>query len=79
MDEVMGIEIIPAVQSRETFRESVSRLRNVFVDVNENAKRLEKGELTLLDENDAFRIVARTVMTKHPLFKGGSGRIERRH
>ena len=72
MDEVMGVEIIPAVQNQETFRESVSRLRNVFVDVNENAKRLEKGELTLLDENDAFRIVARTVMTKHPLFKGGS-------
>ena len=73
MDEVMGVEIIPAVQNQETFRESVSRLRNVFVDVNENAKRLEKGELTLLDENDAFRIVARTVMTKHPLFKDGSG------
>ena len=73
MDEVMGVEIIPAVQNRETFRESVSRLRNVFVDVNENAKRLERGELTLLDENDAFRIVARTVMTKHPLFKDGSG------
>ena len=73
MDEVMGVEIIPAVQNQETFRESVSRLRNVFVDVNENAKRLEKGELTLLDENDAFRIVARTIMTKHPLFKDGSG------
>ena len=72
MDEVMGVEIIPAVQNQETFRESVSRLRNVFVDVNENAKRLEKGEFTLLDENDAFRIVARTVMTKHPLFKDGS-------
>ena len=73
MDEVMGVEIIPSVQVRETLRESVSRLRNVFVDVNENAKRLEKGELTLLDENDAFRIVARTVVTKHPLFKDGSG------
>ena len=70
MDEVIGIEIIPAVQNRETFRESVSRLRNVFVDVNENAKRLEKGELTLLDENNGFRIVARTVMTKHRLFRG---------
>ena len=75
MDEVMGVEIIPAVQSQETFRESVSRLRSVFVDVNENARRLEKGELTLLDENDAFRIVARTVMTKHPLFKDGTGSL----
>ncbi len=73
MDEVMGVEIIPAVQDRETFKEAVSRLRNVFVDVNENAKRLEKGELTLLEENDGFRIVARTVMTKHRLFKGELG------
>ena len=73
MNEVMGVEIIPAVQDGETFRQAVSRLRNVFVDVNENAKRLEKGELTLLDENDGFRIVARTIMTKHGLFKGYSG------
>ena len=73
MNEVMGVEIIPAVQDRETFGEAVSRLRNVFVDVNENAKRLEKGELTLLEENDGFRIVARTVMTKHKMFKGSFG------
>lgn len=73
MEEVMGVEIIPAVQNGETFKKAVSRLRNVFVDVNENAKRLEKGELTLLEENDGFRIVARTVMTKHKLFKGLSG------
>ena len=73
MHEAMGIEIIPAVQDRETFREAVSRLRNVFIDVNENAKRLEKGELALIEENDGFRIVARTVMTKHRLFKGLSG------
>ena len=73
MDEVIGVEIIPAVQDRETFGEAVSRLRNIFVDVNENAKRLEKGELTLLDENEGFRIVARTVMTNHRLFKSGDG------
>ena len=75
MDEVMGVEIIPAVQIRETFKEAVSRLRNVFVDVNENAKRLEKSELTLLEENDGFRIVARTVMTKHKLFTDMSGSL----
>ena len=73
MDEVIGVEIIPAVQDKETFKQAVSRLRNVFVDVNENAKRLEKGELTLLDENDGFRIVARTVMTNHRLFEGSDG------
>lgn len=73
MDEIMGVEIIPAVQDRETFDDAVSRLRNVFVDVNETAKRLEKGRLALLDENNGFRIVARTVMTRHKLFKGSFG------
>ena len=71
LDEVMGIEIIPAVQRNETYGEGVSRLRNIFVDVNENARRLEKGELTLLDENQGFRIVARTLLTKHELFRKG--------
>lgn len=69
-NEIIGVEVIPAVQTDETYEEAVARLRNVFVDVNENAKRLEKGELSMLDENDGFRIVARTLMTKHQLFKG---------
>ncbi len=73
MDEVIGVEIIPAVQDKETFKQAVSRLRNIFVDVNENAKRVEKGELALLEENDGFRIVARTVMTNHRLFQGSDG------
>lgn len=71
LNEEIGVEIIPAVQEGETYEEATSRLRNIFVDVNENAKRLEKGELTLLDENSGFRIVARTIMTTHELFKLG--------
>lgn len=71
LDEMMGIEIIPAVQDGESYKEATSRLRNIFVDINENAKRLEKGELTLLDENEGFRIISRTVLTEHPLFKSG--------
>ena len=69
LDEVMGVEILPAVQTNDTYEKAVSRLRNIFVDVNENAKRLEKGEMSLLDENDGFRIVARTLMVRHPIFK----------
>ena len=69
LNEVIGIEVIPAVQPNETYQEAVSRLRNVFVDVNENARRLEKGELSLLDENNGFRIVARNLMIHHRLFK----------
>ena len=68
LDDVMGIEIIPAVQFGETLSEAISRLRNIFVDINENAKRLEKGELTLLDENNGFRIVARSIIANHTLF-----------
>lgn len=71
LDEMMGIEVIPAVQERETLLMAMSRLRSIFVDVNENARRLEKGELTLLDDNDGFRIVARTLMVKHQLFAKG--------
>ena len=69
LDEVMGVEILPAVQLNDTYEKAVSRLRNIFVDVNENAKRLEKGESSLLDENDGFRIIARTLMVTHPIFK----------
>ena len=73
LDEYMGVEIIPAVQVGETYEEATSRLRNIFVDINENAKRLEKGELTLLDENNGFRIVSRILITEHPLFKFSEG------
>lgn len=68
MDEKIGVEIIPAVQAGETREEAFARLRQIFVDVNQNARRLEKGELALLDENDGFSIVARQVMVTHSLF-----------
>ena len=72
LNEEIGVEIIPAVQSGETYEEATSRLRNIFVDVNENAKPLQKGETELLDENNGFRIAARTIMTKHELFRRGT-------
>ena len=70
MDEQIGLEIMPAVMQGETLQGAISRLRNVFVDVNQNARRLEKGELALLDENNGFSIVARDMMISHPLFEG---------
>ena len=77
MDETVGIEIMPAVQAGETFLEAVARLRRVFVDVNQNAQRLERGELSLLDEDNGFRIVARILMTRHKLFRmEGSLRVD---
>lgn len=68
-EERIGVEIIPAVQVKETIEEAFVRLRQIFVDVNQNAKSLAKGELALLDETNGFRIVARQVMVIHPLFR----------
>ena len=70
-NEQIGVEIIPAVQRGETRNEAFMRLRAIFVDVNQNAKRLGKSELALLDEDNGFRIVARRTMVLHDLFRAG--------
>ena len=70
-DDYIGIEIIPAVVQNETYEHARLRLRSVFVDVNENAKKPTKGESIVLDENNGFRIVARRVMVAHRLLKNG--------
>lgn len=70
-EEHIGIEIIPAVVQGEKYAEARLRLRSVFVDVNENAKKPAVGESIMLDENDGFRIVARRVMVTHRLLKDG--------
>ena len=69
MSEQVGIEIIPAVKRGEEQKDAGYRLRNIFVDVNENAKHPTKGESILLDEQDGFRIVAQQVMVWHPFLK----------
>ena len=68
--ERIGVEIIPAVAAGETFKESVIRLRSVFVDVNEQARRPTESESILLDERNGFRMTAVRVMGKHALFGG---------
>ena len=62
MDERIGIEIMPAVSHGETYEEAFLRLRQTFVDVNENARKLTTGEISQLDETDGFRVVARNIM-----------------
>lgn len=69
LEEKIGLEIVPAVKQGETKEEAFERLRKIFVDVNQNARKLEIGELALLDETDGFCIVARRVMVSHPLFR----------
>ena len=73
MAERIGIEIIPAVIKGEKMEEATFRLRNIFVDVNENAKKPSVGQSILLDERDGFRMVARELMRSHKVL---DGRIE---
>ena len=70
MSERIGIEVIPAVAEGETYKEALFRLRGTFVDVNEKAKKLTKGELILLDETEGFRIIARYIMVLHDMLNG---------
>ena len=80
MDERIGIEIIPAIRREESYDEGRRRLRQMFVDVNENAKRLTKAELTMLDESTGYRVVARRLVADHQLFCDGiSADGETRH
>lgn len=79
--ESIGIEILPAVTVGETRESARRRIRTIFVHVNRLASPLGKSELSALDEDNGFRIVARAVATVHPLFKaliGADGtRLER--
>ena len=65
----MGVEFIPAVMKGETREEARRRIRSIFVHVNKNAKPLTPGELTLLDEDNGFAIVARRVGLHEPLLQ----------
>ena len=69
MDERIGIEIVPAVREGETYVEALLRLRQMFVDVNENAKVLSSSELVQLDETNGYRVVARRVLAEHILLQ----------
>ena len=69
MDERIGVEIIPAVCEGETYEEALRRLRQMFVDVNEHAKKLSSSELAQLDETNGYRVVCRRLLGEHILFR----------
>ncbi len=75
--EKIGIEFISAVVPGETREEARHRVRSIFVHVNLMAVPLSKGQLTQLDENDGFSIIARKIAVTHPLFKEVKGRNPR--
>ena len=64
--EKIGIEFICAVNAGETYTEAKQRIRSIFVHVNLMATPLSKGQLTQLNEDDGFAIVARRVAVTHP-------------
>jgi DGQHR domain-containing protein len=67
--EKIGIEFISAVGIGETREEARQRVRSIFVHVNLMAVPLTKGQLTQLDEDDGFSIVARKIAVTHPLLE----------
>lgn len=69
MDERIGVEIVPAVCAREPYDEALRRLRQLFVDVNEHAKKLTTSELVQLDETNGYRVVCRRLLGQHDLFR----------
>ncbi|NJL62451.1 MAG: DGQHR domain-containing protein [Methylacidiphilales bacterium] len=75
--EKIGIEFISAVVAGETREEARRRIRSIFVHVNLMAVALTKGQLTQLDEDDGFSIVARKIAIGHPLFQQQENRKPR--
>ena len=75
--EKIGIEFISAVVAGETREEARRRIRSIFVHVNLMAVALTKGQLTQLDEDDGFSIVARKIAVTHPFFEQKENRKPR--
>lgn len=73
MDECIGIEIVPAVCVGEGYLNALRRLRQMFVDVNENAKKLTRSEIVQLDENNGYSVISRRLVAKHNLLHSDTG------
>ncbi|AFZ03874.1 DGQHR domain-containing protein [Calothrix sp. PCC 6303] len=75
--EKIGIEFISAVVAGETREGARRRVRSIFVHVNLMATPLTKGQLTQLDEDDGFSIIARKIAVTHPLLEQKEARKPR--
>jgi len=69
LNETISIEFVPAVVAGETREEARRRLRSYFVSINTYAKKVSKGEGSLLDEEDGYKIVAKDLALDHAIFK----------
>lgn len=78
LNESISIEFVPSVLTGETREEATIRLRNIFFNINTNAKKIDSNEQTIMDEQNTFAILARAVafgkkignetISKHKLF-----------
>ena len=58
MDERIGVEVVPAVRMEESLPESLRRLGQMLVDVNEHAKGRSRSELARQNGSSAKNILA---------------------
>lgn len=65
-NQEVGVEFIPGVVAGETFDESIERMRNLFIDYNDNQKPMGKPTLTQL-KSEFYAEVAKEAYKKHPL------------
>lgn len=72
MDETISVEYVPAVIAGETREEARRRLRSYFVSINTYAKKVSKGEASLLDEEDGYKIVGKDLALDHPIFQSNN-------
>jgi hypothetical protein len=77
LNETMIVEYIPAVIAGESREEASRRIRSTFISINSYAKKTDKGENILLDEQDGYAILARKAGVFHSLFnaKGRNNRV----
>ncbi len=50
MDECIGVEVVPAVRQGENLRKALDRLRQMFADINANAKESISSKIPLIDK-----------------------------
>ena len=62
LDETISIEFIPAILQGETRDQARIRLRNYFVDINKNAKKIQKGDER---QNQEYQ----SIMTQGPIMR----------
>ena len=71
-DELSVIVVVPSQEdSNETF---MQKYRRLFSNLNRYAKPMDQATNIIMDEDDAFAIITRRLITEHPFFKWAGNR-----